>query len=73
MLLAATEVAANAVTHDGGVRDVRAGSAEGRFASPRGLPRASTRIRQRVWVARQLTWQVEFFHTPHGFTAQILL
>jgi len=75
MLLAATEVAANAVTHDGGVRDVRAGSAEGRFACDplAGYLAPRPGSGSGLWVARQLTWQVEFFHTPHGFTAQILL
>jgi anti-sigma regulatory factor (Ser/Thr protein kinase) len=85
MLLAATEVAANAVTHGGGVRDVRAGSAEGRFACEivdagpgfdeplAGYLAPRPGSGSGLWVARQLTWQLDFFHTPHGFTAQILL
>lgn len=85
MLLAATEVAANAVTHGGGIRDVRAGSAGGRFAceivdagpgfdDPLAgylAPRAGSG--SGLWIARQLTWSLEFFHGPRGFTAQILL
>jgi hypothetical protein len=26
-----------------------------------------------LWVARQLTWQIEFFRSPRGFTARIWL
>jgi len=26
-----------------------------------------------LWVARQLTWQIEFFGSPSGFTARIWL
>jgi anti-sigma regulatory factor (Ser/Thr protein kinase) len=85
MLLAATEVAANAVTHGGGVRDVRAGIAEGRFACEivdagpgfddplAGYLAPRPGSGNGLWVARQLTWQLDFFPTPHGFTAQILL
>jgi anti-sigma regulatory factor (Ser/Thr protein kinase) len=85
MLLAATEVAGNAVRHGGGVRDVRVGRASGRFAceivdpgpgfdepaagylAPR--PGSGTGL----WVARQLTWQIDFFHGTDGFTARIVL
>jgi hypothetical protein len=24
-----------------------------------------------LWVARQLAWRLEFFHSPRGFTARI--
>jgi hypothetical protein len=26
-----------------------------------------------LWIARQLTWHIEFFRSPEGFTARILL
>jgi anti-sigma regulatory factor (Ser/Thr protein kinase) len=85
MLLAATEVAKNAIEHGGGVKDVRVGRPEGRFVceitdrgpgfdepaagylAPR--PGAGTGL----WVARQLTWQIEFFRSPAGFTARLWL
>jgi anti-sigma regulatory factor (Ser/Thr protein kinase) len=85
MLLAATEVATNAVEHGGGVEDVRVGRARGRFVceitdrgdgfddptagylAPR--PGAGTGL----WVARQLTWGIEFFRSPSGFTARLWL
>jgi len=85
MLLAASEVVANAVRHGGGVRDVRVGRASGRFAceivdpgpgfddpaagylAPR--PGSGTGL----WIARQLTWQIDFFHAAQGFTARIVL
>jgi anti-sigma regulatory factor (Ser/Thr protein kinase) len=83
MLLAATEVAKNAIEYGGGVEAVRVGRAEGRFVceitdrgpgfddpaagylAPR--PGAGTGL----WVARQLTWQIEFFRSPAGFTARL--
>jgi anti-sigma regulatory factor (Ser/Thr protein kinase) len=85
MLLAATEVAKNAIEYGGGVEGVRVGRAEGRFVceiadrgpgfddpaagylAPR--PGAGTGL----WVARQLTWQIEFFCSPAGFTARLWL
>jgi anti-sigma regulatory factor (Ser/Thr protein kinase) len=85
MLLAATEVATNATRHGGGVREVRAGRAEGRFVCEivdRGegfddpaagylAPRPG--IGTGLWVARQLTWRIEFFRSPAGFTARLWL
>jgi anti-sigma regulatory factor (Ser/Thr protein kinase) len=85
MLLAATEVAANAVRHGGGVRDVRVGRAAGRFAceivdpGPGFDEPAVGYLAPRpgsgsgLWVARQLTWQIDFFHAADGFTARIVL
>jgi anti-sigma regulatory factor (Ser/Thr protein kinase) len=85
MLLAATEVAANAVRHGGGVRDVRVGRAAGRFAceivdaGPGFDEPAAGYLAPRpgsgsgLWVARQLTWQIDFFHAADGFTARIVL
>lgn len=85
MLVAATEVAANAIRHGGGVRDVRVGPGAGRFTceivDPGGgfddptagylAPRAG--IGTGLWIARQLTWHIEFFRSTEGFTARILL
>lgn len=85
MLLAATELATNAFQHGGGIEEVRVGNAHGRFVCEiidRGpgfdepaagylAPRAG--LGTGLWVARQLTWRIEFFHSPTGFTARILL
>ncbi len=83
MLVAATEVAANAVRHGGGIAEVRVGSAEGRFVCEvidRGggfddpaagylVPRAG--VGKGLWVARQLSWRLESFHSPRGFTVRL--
>jgi anti-sigma regulatory factor (Ser/Thr protein kinase) len=85
MLVAGTEVAANAIRHGAGIEEVRMGRAEGRFVCEvvdRGsgfddpvagylAPRDGTGAG--LWVARQLAWRVEFFHSPEGFTARIWL
>ena len=85
LLLAATEVATNAVAFGGGVEEVRVGRAGGRFVCEivdRGsgfddpsagylAPRNGSGAG--LWVARQLTWQIEFFGSPSGFTARIWL
>lgn len=85
MLLAASEVATNAIVHGGGVEEVRVGRADGRFVCEiidRGsgfddpaagylAPRAG--VGSGLWVARQLTWQIDFFKSPRGFTARIWL
>ena len=85
MLLASTEVFVNAVGHGGGVAAVRVGRAGGRFVCEivdrgRGFddplagylaPRQG--IGAGLWVARQLTWQIDFFQAADGFTARILL
>jgi anti-sigma regulatory factor (Ser/Thr protein kinase) len=85
MLLAATEVAANAIEHGDGVEEVRVGRADGRFVCEivdRGpgfddptagyiAPRPG--VGRGLWVARQLTWQIEFFASPDGFTARVWL
>ena len=85
MLLAATEVATNAVRHGGGIEEVRVGRVDGRFVCEvidRGggfddpvvgyLPPRPGRGRG-LWVARQLTWRVESFHSPCGFTVRMWL
>jgi anti-sigma regulatory factor (Ser/Thr protein kinase) len=85
MLVAGTEIAANALRHGGGIAEVRAGRAEGRFVCEvvdRGsgfddpvagyvAPRNGTG--SGLWVARQLSWKVESFHSPRGFTVRIWL
>jgi anti-sigma regulatory factor (Ser/Thr protein kinase) len=85
LLLAATEIATNAIEHGGGVKDVRVGRVEGRFVCEivdRGsgfddpsagylAPRAG--VGAGLWVARQLTWRIDFFRSPNGFTSRIWL
>jgi anti-sigma regulatory factor (Ser/Thr protein kinase) len=83
MLLAVIEVARNAAEHGGGVKAVRVGRADGRFVCEivdHGIgfddpaagylpPREG--IGRGLWVARQLTWRIEFFQSSLGFTARI--
>jgi anti-sigma regulatory factor (Ser/Thr protein kinase) len=85
MLVAGTEVAANAVQHGGGIDEVRVGRVAGRFVCEvvdRGggfddpvagylAPRDGTGTG--LWVARQLSWRVEAFDSPRGFTVRIWL
>jgi anti-sigma regulatory factor (Ser/Thr protein kinase) len=85
MLVAATEVATNAVRHGGGIEEVRVGRVDGRFVCEiidRGegfddpvagylVPRPGRGTG--LWVARQLTWRVETFHSPRGFTVRMWL
>jgi anti-sigma regulatory factor (Ser/Thr protein kinase) len=82
-LVAGTEVAANALRHGGGIEEVRVGDAGGRFVCEvidRGsgfddpaagylAPREGTGTG--LWVARRLTWDLETFHSPRGFTVRI--
>jgi anti-sigma regulatory factor (Ser/Thr protein kinase) len=83
MLVAGTEIAANAVRHGGGIEEVRVGRVEGRFVCEvvdRGngfddpvagylAPREGTGTG--LWVARQLTWRLEAFHSSRGFSVRI--
>jgi anti-sigma regulatory factor (Ser/Thr protein kinase) len=85
MLLAAIEIATNALQHGAGIKDIRVGQAHGRLVceiTDRGpgfddpaagylAPRAD--VGSGLWIARQLTWDLEFFHSPSGFTARIWL
>jgi anti-sigma regulatory factor (Ser/Thr protein kinase) len=85
MLVAATEVASNALRHGDGIEEIRVGRAEGRFVCEvvdRGsgfddpvagylAPRDGTG--SGLWVARQLTWRIECFHSPFGFTVRMWL
>lgn len=84
-LLAVTELADNAIAHGHGIEALRFGQVNGRFVCEivdrgRGFddplagylaPRAG--IGSGLWVARQLTWRLEFLQTPRGFTARIWL
>ena len=83
VLVAGTEIAANAVQHGSGIEEVRVGSAAGRFVCEvidRGtgfddpaigylVPRAGTG--SGLWAARQLVWRLESFHSPRGFTVRL--
>jgi anti-sigma regulatory factor (Ser/Thr protein kinase) len=85
MLLAASELFANALQHGGGVAAVRVGRAEGRFVCEvvdRGdgfddpaagylAPRAG--VGTGLWIARQLAWRIEFLRSSQGFTARAWL
>lgn len=85
VLLAVSEIADNAITHGGGIRDVRIGRARGRlvceivdrgngFDDPAaGYLAPRDGVGAGLWVARQLTWRIDFFHAPAGFTARIWL
>lgn len=85
LLLAANEIATNAVEHGGGIEDVRVGRAQGRFVCEivdrgegfddptAGYIPPRTGIGSGLWVARQLTWQIEFFWAPDGFTTRLWL
>ena len=85
LLVAATEIVGNAIEHGGGLEDVRVGRAQGRFVCEvvdRGsgfddpaagylAPREG--VGTGLWVARQLTWRIEFLRSPSGFTTRIWL
>lgn len=85
MLVAATEIAANAVIHGGGIAQVRTGRAEGRFVCEvvdqgpgfddpvAGYLAPRLGVGTGLWVARQLAWRLEFFHSRKGFTARLWL
>jgi anti-sigma regulatory factor (Ser/Thr protein kinase) len=85
MLVAGTEVAANAVRHGAGIREVRVGRIAGRFVCEvvdrgRGFddPAAGYLAPAGgngtgLWVARQLTWKLESFDSPRGFTVRTWL
>jgi anti-sigma regulatory factor (Ser/Thr protein kinase) len=85
MLVAATEVARNAIEHGGGLKDVRVGRSRERlvceivdrgegFDDPAAgylAPREGSGAG--LWIARQLTWRLEFLRSADGFTARIWL
>jgi anti-sigma regulatory factor (Ser/Thr protein kinase) len=83
LLLAVTEVVANADQHGGGVAVVRVGSCGGRFVCEVvdrghgfddpgvGYVPPGDGDGAGLWIARQLIWQVDFFRGPDGFTARM--
>lgn len=85
LLVAATEIGANALTHGRGIHQIRAGRVAGRFVceiADEGdgfedpfagylIPRDG--IGSGLWAARQLVWELEFLRGPDGFTARIWL
>jgi anti-sigma regulatory factor (Ser/Thr protein kinase) len=84
-LVAANEIAANAVRHGGGIEEVRSGRVDGRFVCEvidRGPgfddPLAGYLSPPRsggagLWVARRLAWRLEAFHAARGFTVRLWL
>jgi anti-sigma regulatory factor (Ser/Thr protein kinase) len=82
-LLAATELARNAIEHGNGIEDVRVGRVDGQFVCEildRGkgfddpaagylAPRDGSG--SGLWVARRLARRIEFFASPAGFTARM--
>jgi anti-sigma regulatory factor (Ser/Thr protein kinase) len=85
LLVAATELYANAVEHGGGVEDLRVGRAGGRFVcevvdrgpgfddAAAGYLAPRDGVGRGLWVARQLTWRLELFGSADGFTARAWL
>lgn len=86
MILAASEVADNAMRYGRGVRELRVGMAHGRFVCEisdhgRGfddplagyLPPRNGQQVSGLWVARQLTWRLEFIPSAAGFTVRLWL
>jgi anti-sigma regulatory factor (Ser/Thr protein kinase) len=85
MLVAASEIAENAVVHGGGIRAVRVGRAGGRFVCEvvdagdgfddpaAGFLAPREGAGTGLWIARQLTWQIDFLRSEAGFTARIWL
>lgn len=86
MLVAATEVAANARSHGGGIEEVRVGRVDGRFvceitdggqgfdAALAGYRRPSLDGDPRgLWIARQRTWRLEYLRSGGEFTARLWL
>jgi anti-sigma regulatory factor (Ser/Thr protein kinase) len=83
VLVAGTEIAANAVRYGGGIDKVRVGQVDARFVCEvvdRGSgfddPLAGYRAPREgvgagLWVARQLSWRLEAFHSPAGFSVRI--
>jgi anti-sigma regulatory factor (Ser/Thr protein kinase) len=83
VLVAGTELAANAVGYGGGIDQVRVGQVDARFVCEvvdRGSgfddPLAGYRAPREgvgagLWVARQLSWRLEAFRSPAGFSVRI--
>jgi anti-sigma regulatory factor (Ser/Thr protein kinase) len=86
MLVAATEVAANARSHGGGIEEVRVGRVNGRFVCEitdggEGFDPALAGYRppslngdpRGLWIARQRTWRLEYLRSGGQFTARLWL
>jgi anti-sigma regulatory factor (Ser/Thr protein kinase) len=87
MLVAANEVASNALRHGSGIDELRVGRANGRFVceiSDPGAgfddplagympPKDPGQSGPGLWIARQLSWRVEFFPAEDGFTVRLWL
>ncbi|MET1004274.1 MAG: sensor histidine kinase [Propionibacteriaceae bacterium] len=83
LLMATTEILDNASTHGQGVRAVRVGRLGGRYVCEvvdhgpgfddplAGYLAPHPGRGSGLWVVRQLTWDLEFFHRPDGFTARL--
>jgi anti-sigma regulatory factor (Ser/Thr protein kinase) len=85
VLIAGTELAANAVQHGAGIEEVRVGRSHGRFVCEvvdrgngfddpvAGYLAPCEGLGIGLWVARQLSWRVESFQSPRGFTVRMWL
>jgi hypothetical protein len=85
LVVAGNELAANAIRHGGGIRELRVGRADERFVCEvvdRGAgfdstlagylaPRAGPA--SGLWIVRQLCWRLEFFDSGRGFTGRLWL
>ena len=83
VLVAGTEIAANAIRHGGGIEEVRVGQVDARIVCEVGdrgsgfddplagylAPREG--VGAGLWVARQLSWRLEAFRSPAGFSVRI--
>jgi anti-sigma regulatory factor (Ser/Thr protein kinase) len=82
-LVAGSEIAANAVRHGGGIEEVRVGQVDARFVCEvvdrgsgfddplMGYLAPRDEVGSGLWVARQLTWRLEAFHSPAGFSVRV--
>jgi anti-sigma regulatory factor (Ser/Thr protein kinase) len=87
MLVAANEVAGNALRHGAGLKELRVGRADGRFVCEirdRGPgfddpfagylpPKDPRQSGTGLWIARQLAWRVEFLPGQDGFAVRLWL
>ena len=85
MLVAATEIAANARDHGGGIAEVRIGAVDGRFVCEiadrgegfdhtlAGYTTPDDGDPSGIWIARQRTWRLEYLESEGAFTARLWL
>ena len=85
MLVAATEIAANARDHGGGIAEVRIGAVHGRFVCEiadrgegfdhalAGYATPDDGDPSGIWIARQRTWRLEYLVSEGAFTARLWL